>query len=122
MSGTFALDRHGSRKTIDLTTIGRRSGKPRTVTIWFVSGDDGSVLVQHVARKAAHWYRNLCANPSVQVDFGDGPIEARARPLEDAQQIADVMAKVGKKYWTYRIVRLFGGNAADAVAARIEPL
>ena len=38
----------------------------------------------------------------MQVDFGEGKLEATAKPIEDRTRIAEVMARVGKKYWTYR--------------------
>ncbi len=122
MDSSGDLSRYARRKTIALTTIGRRSGVPRRVVIWFVVDGPNSLLVQHVARKPAQWYQNLCADPNVQVDFGDGPQVARAQTIEDGAAIADVLAKIGRKYWTYRLIRLFGGGATDAVAARIEVL
>lgn len=119
MSGGFDLAAVGKRKTVKLTTIGRRSGEPRSVTIWFVVDGPRSILVQHVAKKPAMWHRNLAANPSVQVDFGDGAMPGTASVIESADEIRDVIKQVGKKYWMYRIIRFFGGNDGDAVAARI---
>ncbi len=119
MSAAVDLSRYARRKSIELTTIGRRSHQPRAVTVWFVLDGPNSLLVQHVAAKPANWYRNLSANPEVTVDFGDGPLAAEARVIEDREQIREVVAKVGKKYWTYRVIRFFGGGADEAVAARI---
>lgn len=119
MSRAIDLARFARRKTVALTTVGRRSKQPRTVVIWFVVDGNDGILVQHVARKPAQWYRNLCADPRVQVDLGEGPVEARATPIEDQGAIRDVLAKIGKKYWTYRLIRLFG-SSDGAVAARIE--
>jgi hypothetical protein len=89
------------------------------VTVWFVVEGPSSILVQHVAKKPANWYRNLAANPDVEVDFGDGPLAARAQILEDRREIGGVVSQIGKKYWTYRLIRLFGGSSEAAVAARI---
>ncbi len=119
MSQGLDLDSVERRKTVRLTTIGRRSGEPRTVTIWFVRGGPRSILVQHVAKQPAQWYRNLCANGSVRIDFGDGPVDARAVAIEAPERVREVVAKVGKKYWTYRIIRFFGGDPGQAVAAEI---
>lgn len=120
MTADVDLTRHAARKTIRLTTIGRRSGKPRTVTIWFAVDGPRRLLVQHVAKKPAQWHRNLSANPRVQVDFGEGPREGRAEVIDDREEIAAVLAKIGRKYWTYRLIRLFGGGVDQAVAARID--
>ena len=79
MSGAEFAD----KKTVRLTTRGRSSGQPRTVTIWFVADGPRRILVQHVTRAPANWYRNLVKNPAVSLDFGDGPIDARATPITD---------------------------------------
>ena len=119
MSGDrIDLGRIARRKTVELTTRGRRSGQLRKVKIWFVVAEN-AVLVQHIATKPAHWYRNLCADGNVQVDFGDGPLAGRAEPILDREKIESVVAQIGRKYWTYRIIRFFGGDVGEAVAARI---
>jgi len=120
MTAPTDLTGYARRKTVELTTVGRRSGEPRKVVIWFVLEGPRTVLVQHVARKPAQWYRNLCADSRVRIDFGDGPIDARAEPLTDPTAVRDVLDRVGRKYWTYRLIRLFGGGAEGAVAARVE--
>ncbi len=118
-SASFDADKLQRVKTVELTTTGRRSGKPRAVKIWFVVDGPRSILVQHVAKKPAMWYRNLSKSPQVRVDFGDGPIDAVATPLESVDEVQAVVEQIGKKYWSYRIIRLFGA-AKEAVAARIE--
>ncbi len=119
MSTAPDLSGYARRKTIQLTTTGRRSGKPRTVTIWFVVDETRRIAIQHVAKKPAHWYGNLSSNPRVTVDFGDGPLPGTAELVVDRRQIEEIVAKVGRKYWTYRLIRLFGGGSDQAVAALV---
>jgi deazaflavin-dependent oxidoreductase (nitroreductase family) len=76
-----------SKKTVRLTTRGRRSGESRTVTIWFVADGPNRILVQHVTSAPANWYRNLLKDAAVSVDFGSGPINARATPISDPQRV-----------------------------------
>jgi deazaflavin-dependent oxidoreductase (nitroreductase family) len=46
-----------------LTTIGRVSGKPREIEIWFVeSGGKFYVLAEHGHK--AQWVRNIIKNPA----------------------------------------------------------
>ncbi|MFN8643157.1 MAG: nitroreductase/quinone reductase family protein [Candidatus Binatia bacterium] len=61
------------------------------MTIWFVADGPRRILVQHVAPKPAQWYRNLVADAEVRVDFGDGPIAARAEPITDPARIEAVL-------------------------------
>jgi len=119
MSEKLDLREVARRKTVALSTIGRRSGKARRVTVWFVISGERSIQVQHIASEPAQWYHNLCANPEVEVDFGEGAIRASAVPIADADRVRHVLSRVGKKYWTYRLIRLFGGGSSAPVAAEI---
>jgi len=75
---------------IELTTSGRRSGRPRTVMLT-VTREEGSTLVI-VASKGGDdrhpdWYLNLVANPDVEVRMGGGaPRRMRARVADAAER------------------------------------
>jgi len=105
-------------KMLKLTTRGRKSGVDRTVSIWFVADGPTRILVQHTVGSPAQWYRNLVVNPEVSVDFGSGPISARARPITDAARIQDVLARIRRKYWSAWLIRLIA-RGATPVAAEI---
>lgn len=107
------------RKTVRLTTRGRKSGQPRTVTIWFVADDARGISVQHTTAAPAQWFRNLLADPAVTVDFGDGPLDARATPIADPAEVQSVLERVRRKYWTAWLIRLLA-RGATPVAARIR--
>lgn len=64
-----------------LTTIGRKTGLPREIEIWFVSFDGKYyILAEH--RENAHWVKNLRANPRVHVRVGEQSFDATARVLD----------------------------------------
>jgi deazaflavin-dependent oxidoreductase (nitroreductase family) len=88
-------------RTIDITTVGRDSGRPRRIEIWryrydgrtFLSGSPGT----------RDWYANLLANPeftyhlkgSTQAD-----LPAVARPITDEAErravIAGILEELGR--------------------------
>ena len=105
-------------RLVNLTTRGRKSGKPRTVKIWFVAADPTSIYVQHTNPKPADWYRNLVREPSVSLDFGTGPVAAHATPVTDAKEIEQILASVRGKYLAAWIFKLLGWSRS-AVAAKI---
>jgi len=113
------LTPYAARSTLRLTTTGRKSGKPHTVEIWFVVADARRVYVQHVRGKA-HWYKNLAKRPDVQVDFGDGPLAARATPIADPAEVRRVLGLIRRKYriaaWLVQLL----GITKQPVAAVIE--
>jgi deazaflavin-dependent oxidoreductase (nitroreductase family) len=107
-----------ARRTVRLTTTGRKTGRPRTVTVWFVAGGPTSIYVQHAGPSTAQWYRNLLRDPAVTVDFGSGPLAARATPLEDPARVSEVLRLVRRKYWLAWIFQL-SGRRHRPVAAEI---
>ncbi len=74
-------------ETIDITTIGRQSNRPRRIEIWFRSVD-GHIYITGTPGPR-DWYANLQANPrftfhlkeSVQADLA-----ARARFIRDVEE------------------------------------
>lgn len=53
-----------------LTTIGRRTGRPHRIEIWFAA-EDGRVYLLSGGREQSDWVRNLQANAQVTVQLGD---------------------------------------------------
>lgn len=64
-----------------LTTIGRRTGLPREIEIWFVESDGKLYLLAEKFREA-HWVQNIECNPHVKVRLDGREAEARARVLD----------------------------------------
>ena len=110
------LTKYAKGSTVKLTTTGRSSGKPRTVTIWFVVADARNVYVQHSSRAEAQWYKNLLKNPEVQMDFGDGPIGGRAHPVTDAAEIDRIKRLFRGKYLMAWVFQLLGWGRPPLVA------
>ncbi len=64
-----------------LTTVGRRTGRPHRIEIWFAA-HAGRLYLLAGGREQADWVRNLQANPRVTVELGDETHVGRARVLE----------------------------------------
>lgn len=67
---------------VELTTIGRKSGQPRKTMLTSPISDDSRVVL--VASKGGddrdpQWYRNLSANPDVEVTIDGSTRKMRAR-------------------------------------------
>ena len=81
----------------DLTTTGRRSGRPHAIEIWFGVLDDGLCLISGNG-PGADWYRNLLAEPRVEVRIAGASRSMRARPVTDATERRRVGDVMGAKY------------------------
>jgi deazaflavin-dependent oxidoreductase (nitroreductase family) len=64
-----------------LTTIGRRTGRPHRIEIWFAA-HDGRLYLLSGGRERADWVRNLQATPRVTVELGDETRVGMAHVLE----------------------------------------
>lgn len=69
-----------------LITTGHKTGLERTTEIWFAV-ESALVFVLAGSGERAYWVRNLRANPTLDIRFGDHTLPFRARdvtPAEDA--------------------------------------
>jgi len=71
-----------------LTTTGCASGEPRTVPLIFAADGDRCIVVASKggAPDHPHWYRNLAANPTVDVQVKGDRYRATARTVEGAER------------------------------------
>jgi len=72
------LDALKNSSTCRITTRGRKTGRPHTVTIWFTVDDGGRVNLGTL-RMGRDWPKNVAANPAVQLQIGDLRLDGEAR-------------------------------------------
>jgi deazaflavin-dependent oxidoreductase (nitroreductase family) len=92
--------------TLLLTVTGRKSGKPRRTAL--IYGQDGDhyliVASKGGAQEHPEWYRNLVANPEVQVQVLGDRFTARARTAtpEERPRLWEQMAAIWPAYNEYQ--------------------
>lgn len=70
-----------------LTTIGRVTGAPREIEIWFVESEGKLyILAEHFHK--AQWVKNIEHNSHVRVRMGKGQFDATARVLDQKRDRA----------------------------------
>jgi deazaflavin-dependent oxidoreductase (nitroreductase family) len=94
------LKRLAGKQTLTLTHYGRKSGKPRDVTIWFVV--DGEKVYIGTANVNRQWVRNVQKTPQVRLSIGGATFDGTARFLTDRAEHERAMAAIRQKYWMYR--------------------
>jgi deazaflavin-dependent oxidoreductase (nitroreductase family) len=72
--------RFAGRPMMLLTTIGAKSGRPRTIPLVFTRDGDRIVVIASKGGAPTNpaWFHNLIANPDVTVEIGTERFEARA--------------------------------------------
>jgi deazaflavin-dependent oxidoreductase (nitroreductase family) len=91
------------RPLLLLTTIGARSGLPRTTPMMYVRVDDRLLVIASNAGAEKHpdWYHNLVANPGVTVEIDDETYPATAVVTEGAERDR-LFAKIAERYPFFR--------------------
>lgn len=82
-----------------LTTVGRVSGRPHVIEIWFALGDEGRTLYMLSGnRDRSDWVKNLRRNPKVMVRVAGESFEGRARVVEREGEDALARRLLVEKY------------------------
>ena len=96
----------GPLPTLLLTTVGRRSGKPRIMPLIYGQQDDDYVIVASKGGAPRHpaWYLNLVARPEVQVQVADERFRASTSTIsgEDREWLWDHMVALYPPYEDYQ--------------------
>ena len=85
------------RSECQVTTTGRRTGDPHTITIWFAH-HGGTVYLLSGGGHRSDWVRNLVADPQVTVAFPRSRFPGRARLVDDADEDRVARDLVHDKY------------------------
>ena len=82
-------------RTIDITTIGAKTGRPRRIEVWFYRVDGEIYLTTSPARRS--WYANLLRHPEFTFHLKHGiraDLAARATPVHAPDVRAHVFGAI----------------------------
>ncbi len=82
-------------RTIDITTTGARSGRPRRIETWRYRVGDRIYLSGRPGRR--DWYANLVAHPEFTYHLkgtAQADLPARAHPVTDPQRRREVLGEL----------------------------
>lgn len=77
--------RVGDEEFCYLTTVGRVTGKPHEIEIWFAARDRTLYMLSG-GRDRSDWVKNLKHTPEVSVRIGGESFEGSARIVEDSEE------------------------------------
>ena len=82
---------------IQLTVIGRNSGRKTSRPVWFVLEGDTLYLLP-VMGSDTEWYKNVLENATIGLTAKTITVTAMARPITDPAKVRDVVEKFRDKY------------------------
>ncbi len=95
-----------------LTTIGRKTGSPREIEIWF-TGLDGRFYLISEKRERANWVQNILSNPQVTFRVGERKFSGAGRVVEGSTE-SELRRRVSERF-----DRKYGWS--EAVIVELDP-
>jgi deazaflavin-dependent oxidoreductase (nitroreductase family) len=80
-----------------LTTIGRISGRPHTIEIWFAINEQTLYMLSG-GRDKSDWVKNALQNPAVQIKINNSIFKGTARLIAGTEEDTLVRKIVFEKY------------------------
>jgi len=84
-------------REINITVIGRKSGRAITNPVWFVLEGEKLYLLP-VSGSDTQWYKNVLKNPSIRIEADGAETALSVVAITDAKQVAPVAERFRKKY------------------------
>ena len=90
-------DRLSRNREINISVIGRKSGRTISIPVWFVSEDDKLFLLP-VEGSDTQWYKNVLKNHTIGIDARGAQAEFQGVPVTDGTGVSSVVKKFRDKY------------------------
>jgi deazaflavin-dependent oxidoreductase (nitroreductase family) len=113
------LEKVADQSTVEITTIGRKSGKPHTKPVWFVY-DQGRFYIQAGKEGKAAWYQNLKKNPQLTLKIGALTFTGKAKFIDGEQETERIHGLFSSKYLRARFAGLIGSQVGHGKAVEVE--
>lgn len=113
------LEEIASESVVEITTIGRKSGEPRTTTIWFVY-EKNHLYIQSGQGGKTSWYRNLKKNRHIDMKIGDLTFTGQAHFINDQKETERIHELFRSKYLRARLASWTGSEVGHGKVVEIE--
>lgn len=112
------LEAVAAESLVEITTTGRKSGKPRTTTIWFIY-DAGHFYIQSGQGGKTSWYQNLKKNRRIGIKILDLTFTGTAQFIDDPAETERIHEMFRSKYLRARLAGWFGSGVGQGKVVEI---
>jgi deazaflavin-dependent oxidoreductase (nitroreductase family) len=91
---------------IELTVVGRKTGRKSSRPVWFVVEGDRLYLLP-VTGSDSEWFRNILKNPRITISVAGEKAEFTAEPVQDPNIVASVVDKFREKYGASEVKKYY---------------
>lgn len=113
------LEEVASQSTVEITTIGRKSGKLYTTPIWFVY-DQGHFYIQSGQGGKTAWYQNLKKDPQIKLKIETLTFAGKAKFIDDEQETERIHDLFRSKYLRARLSYWIGSQVGHGKVVEVE--
>ena len=113
------LEAVADESIVQITTTGRKSGKLRTATIWFVY-EKNHLYIQSGQGGKTSWYRNLKKNRHIAMKIGDLTFTGQAHFIDDQKETERIHELFRSKYLRARLASWTGSQVGHGKVVEIE--
>jgi len=99
---------------IEITVVGRNTGKGITLPVWFVHEKDTLWLLP-ISGSKTQWYQNVLKNPTITIKVGKEERTIKAQPLKTATSVGNVIQSFQQKYKPDMIAKYYPGPLDTAI-------
>ena len=85
-------------REVDLTTFGRKTGRPWRRTVWITTDGLGRIHIRSGQGLSRDWPRNLLANPRAVLHINGRDVAVRARHVTDRAELRVSHDALQQKY------------------------
>jgi deazaflavin-dependent oxidoreductase (nitroreductase family) len=91
---------------LQLTTVGRKSGRFTTRPVWFVQ-DGQTLYLLPVKGSDTEWYKNVLKSKTVRLAADGATWTAQVIPITDAPTVAHVVERFRSKYGADQVQKYY---------------
>ena len=96
----------GSTRELEITVIGRKSGRKISTPVWFVYEDDVLYLLP-VKGSDSHWYKNVVHTPTMDLAARGKKVTVKPKRVTDSNEVKEVVEKFRAKYGAADVKRYY---------------
>jgi deazaflavin-dependent oxidoreductase (nitroreductase family) len=106
-----------SQSEIEISVVGRKTGRRITNPVWFVVEGDNLYLLP-VQGSDTQWYKNVLQNRRIRISAGGVAGELEPTPITDPKIVASVVEKFRTKHGASEVKKYYS-NFDVAVVVKI---
>ena len=82
---------------LQITVIGRKSGREFSTPVWFVR-EGKTIFLLPVRGSKNQWYRNVLKSKRIKISSGKVSLDLAAKPISEPKRVASIADKFRKKH------------------------